>query len=72
MAIRVRLRSNENINKALRRFKRKCEKEDLFRDLQKNAYFEKPCVKRQRHLRKLEKEKARRKREEEHDRRFSI
>lgn len=72
MAIRVKLRSNEKIERALRRFKRSCEKEDLFRDILKQSHFEKPCVKRQRQLRKLEKEKAKRKREEEHNRRFSI
>lgn len=55
--IRVKTRSNEPIEKTLRRFKKRCEKEGLTKDIKKNSYFEKPSEKRRRWLRKLEKEK---------------
>jgi small subunit ribosomal protein S21 len=55
--IRVKTRSNEPIEKTLRRFKKRCEKEGLTKDIKKSAYFEKPSEKRRRWQRKLEKEK---------------
>ena len=55
--IRVKTRSNEPIEKTLRRFKKRCEKEGLTKDIKKSSYFEKPSEKRRRWLRKLEKEK---------------
>lgn len=55
--IRVKTRSNEPIEKTLRRFQKRCEKEGLNKDIKKNSYFEKPCERRRRWLRKLEKEK---------------
>ena len=55
--IRVKTRANEPIAKTLRRFKKRCEKEGLSKDIKKNAYFEKPSEKRRRWERKLEKMK---------------
>ena len=72
MGIRVKLRSNEHLDKTLRRFKRRCEKEDLFKDVLKNSYFEKPCEDRRRQKRKIEKEKKKKKIEEEQNRKFTI
>ena len=40
----VRVRDNEHIEKAMRRFKRKVEKEGIMRDLKKNRYYSKPSV----------------------------
>ena len=65
MAIRVKVRGNERIDKVLRRFKKKCEKEDLFTDLKRNLYFEKACEKKRRWKRKLDKEMKRKRIEEE-------
>jgi len=62
--IRVKARSNEPIGKTLRRFKKRCEKEGLTKDIKKNAYYEKPCDKKRRWLRKLEKEKKKLERED--------
>jgi len=67
--IRVKVRSNEPIAKTLRRFKKRCEKEGLTKDIKKSAYYEKPCEKRRRWLRRLEKEKRKREQEEERLRR---
>ena len=55
--IRIKTRSNEPIEKTLRRFKKRCEKEGLTKDIKKAAFFEKPSEKRRRWLRKLEKDK---------------
>ena len=48
---------NEPLEKALRRFKRKVEKEGIIREFKKRQYFQKPSAKRR------EQEKARRRKE---------
>lgn len=53
--IRVEVRSGEPLEKTLRRFKKRCEKEGLTKDIKKNMYFEKPSERRRRESRKLEK-----------------
>lgn len=53
--IRVESRSGEPLEKTLRRFKKRCEKEGLTKDIKKNMYFEKPSEQRRREARKLEK-----------------
>ena len=42
----IKLREEENIENAIRRFKRKVEREGIMADLKKHEHFEKPCVKR--------------------------
>ena len=42
------VRANEPIDKALRRFKRVCEKEGIMSALKKKQYFEKPSERRKR------------------------
>jgi len=57
--VRVRVRKNENTEKAMRRFKRKVEREGIMRDIKKKRYYKKPSV-RKKEKRKLA-EKRRRK-----------
>ncbi|MBR2969789.1 MAG: 30S ribosomal protein S21 [Clostridia bacterium] len=52
----VRCGENESIDSALKRFKRKCQKDGIIGDLKKKQEYQKPSV------RKKEKEKAARKR----------
>ncbi|HEX3132882.1 MAG TPA: 30S ribosomal protein S21 [Planctomycetota bacterium] len=53
--IRVEARSGEPLEKTLRRFKKRCEKEGLTKDIKKNLYYDKPSEVRRRESRKLEK-----------------
>jgi small subunit ribosomal protein S21 len=39
---------NDDVNKALRKFKKKVQDSGLFQDLQRKEYFEKPTTKRKR------------------------
>ena len=42
----VRVGENENIDSALRRFKRKCSRDGIIGDLRKKEHYEKPSVRR--------------------------
>ena len=42
----VRLRENESIESAIRRFKKQCEKAGILAELRKREHFEKPSIKR--------------------------
>lgn len=53
--IRVEARSGEPLEKTLRRFKKRCEKEGLTKDIKKNMYYDKPSETKRRESRKLEK-----------------
>lgn len=53
--IRITRRDNENIDKMIRRFKKRCEKEGLIKDMKRVEYYESPSEKRRRERRKLEK-----------------
>jgi small subunit ribosomal protein S21 len=53
---RVKVRKNENTEKAIKRFKRKVEREGILKDIKKNRFYRKPSVK------KKEKSKAAEKR----------
>ena len=52
----VRVGENESVESALKRFKRKCQKDGIIGDLKKKQEYQKPSV------RKKEKQKAARKR----------
>lgn len=56
--IRVESRNGEPLEKTLRRFKKRCEKEGLTKDIKKSMYYEKPSEQRRRELRKLQKRLA--------------
>lgn len=49
---KVRVRPDEPFEKALRRFKKKCNKEGLMQRLKETKHFEKPSEKRRRKLAK--------------------
>jgi small subunit ribosomal protein S21 len=42
----VRIRDNESIESAIRRFKKQCEKAGILAELRKREHYEKPSVKR--------------------------
>ena len=44
----VKVRDDESIESALKRFKRKCEKSGILSELKKRQYYEKPSVRRKR------------------------
>ena len=50
--IRVKARGNEPLEKLMKRFKKKCEKEGLIKDIKRSTYYEKPSERRRRRERK--------------------
>jgi small subunit ribosomal protein S21 len=59
--VAVEVRDEEDIQVALKRFKRKCIKESIPQDIRKNAYYEKPSVrKRKKHLKAVKRQKKNR------------
>ncbi|MDR3021732.1 MAG: 30S ribosomal protein S21 [Clostridiales bacterium] len=42
----IKVGDNESLDSALKRFKRKCQKDNILGDLRKKEYYEKPSVKR--------------------------
>lgn len=56
--IRVKSRGNESLDKLMRRFKKKCEKEGLIKDIKRSSYYEKPSERRRRKVRKSQKRVA--------------
>ena len=44
----VKVREDETLENALRRFKRKCEKSGILSELKKRQHYEKPSVKKKR------------------------
>lgn len=53
--IRITRRNNEPVEKFLRRFKKRCEREGLIKDIRKNEYYEKPSERRRRDAQRLKK-----------------
>ena len=52
--VTVEVRETEDVSAALRRFKQKCIRESVFQDIRKNAFYEKPSIrKRKKHLKAL-------------------
>ncbi len=56
--IRVEVRNGEPLEKTLRRFKKRCEKEGLNKDIKKAMFYDKPSERKRRELRKLQKRLA--------------
>ncbi|MDR1457685.1 MAG: 30S ribosomal protein S21 [Puniceicoccales bacterium] len=48
MAVIVQIRKGETIDKALRRLKKRLDREGVIREVREKQYFEKPCAKRRR------------------------
>jgi len=44
----IKVREDESLENALKRFKRKCEKSGILSEIKKRQHFEKPSVKRKR------------------------
>lgn len=42
----IRIKDNETLDSALRRFKRQCAKSGVFQEVRKREHYEKPSVKR--------------------------
>ena len=42
----VKVGENESLERALKRFKRKCQKDNILGDLRKKEFYEKPSVRR--------------------------
>ena len=42
----IRIKDNESLDSALRRFKRKCARDGIIGDLRKKEHYEKPSVRR--------------------------
>ena len=42
----IRVKDNESLDNALRRFKRQCAKSGVLQEVRKREHYEKPCVKR--------------------------
>ena len=51
--IRVNASGSEPLEKVLKRFKKKCEKEGLIKDIKRSSYYEKPSERRRRKVRKM-------------------
>jgi small subunit ribosomal protein S21 len=52
MGLKIIIKDNENVPKALRRFKKACEKEGLNREFRRHEYYEKPSQIRRRKIAK--------------------
>ncbi|MSU23850.1 MAG: 30S ribosomal protein S21 [Opitutus sp.] len=48
MSIEIKIRKNEPIDRALRRMKKKLERENIIKGTRAKRYYEKPCEKRRR------------------------
>ncbi len=48
MSIEIKMRKNEPIDRALRRMKKKLDRENIIKDVRAKRYYEKPCEKRRR------------------------
>jgi small subunit ribosomal protein S21 len=48
MTVAVQIRKGETVDKALRRLKKRLDREGVIREVRDRRYFEKPCAKRRR------------------------
>ena len=48
MPIEIRIRKNEPVDRALRRLKKKLERENIIKGVRAKRYYEKPCERRRR------------------------
>ena len=48
MSIEIKIRKNEPVDRALRRMKKKLDRENIIRGVRAKRYYEKPCDKRRR------------------------
>ncbi len=48
--LEIRVKKDESIDKALRRFKKQCDKEELIKEMKKRERYEKPSERRRKRL----------------------
>ena len=48
MSIEIKIRKNEPVDRALRRLKKKLDRENVIKDVRAKRYYEKPCERRRR------------------------
>lgn len=48
--LEIRVKKDESIDKALRRFKKQCDKEELLKEMKKRERYEKPSERRRKRL----------------------
>lgn len=46
----IKVRDNETIDEALRRFKRECERDGIIQEIRRREYYESPSVRRKKKL----------------------
>jgi len=54
----IRVGDNESLDSALKRFKRKCQKDNILGDLRKKEHYEKPSVRRKKKAEQARKRNA--------------
>lgn len=54
---RVQVKDNESLEKALRRFKKKIEREGIIKQIKARKHYEKPSVRKRRKMREAQKKK---------------
>jgi small subunit ribosomal protein S21 len=59
--VEVRVKKDESINRALKRFKRKCDKAGIKKEIKKNLRYEKPSTRRRRQRQNLKRRLRKRK-----------
>ncbi|MFV1987230.1 MAG: 30S ribosomal protein S21 [Gemmatimonadota bacterium] len=59
------LRENEELDRALRKFRRKVQRAGIFRDIKKHRFYEKPSEARRRKMKAAERRRRRRKRRQD-------
>lgn len=60
-----RVNENEDLDRALKRFRRKVQRAGIFRDIKKNRFYEKPSEAKRRKAKAAERRRRRRKRRRE-------
>ena len=48
--LEIKIEKDESIDKALRRFKKQCDKEDLLKEMKRREHYEKPSDRRRKRL----------------------
>ncbi len=56
----IKLRENESIEEALRRFKRQCERDGVMQEIKKREYYESPSVRRKKKMAEAKRKQRRR------------
>jgi small subunit ribosomal protein S21 len=60
--LEYRLREGEDLDRALKKFRRKVQRAGIFRDIKKNRFYEKPSEARRRKAKAAERRRRRRRR----------